>query len=108
MNNHDFCIRALRLKPKISRKNSSVASVLEGFSLQLPGQSKVISDLSESDVLNFRGIGPASAKLIIAIAANKSDEEVLESITEVHRPEVKRTGVSGLQNLYNEGRRRMK
>ena len=108
MNNNTFAIAAMRLKTEISKKNPSVASVVEKFSLSLLEQSEQLSDMSDGKILKFKGIGPAALKLIRAIELGESLESVLASISAVSRPDLKDRSVSGKQNMYYETKRLLK
>ena len=67
MDNNTFAICVVKLRPEISKRNPSVASILEKFSLNLLEQDRIVSELSDEQILKFKGVGPAALKAIRSI-----------------------------------------
>lgn len=108
MDNNTFAICVMKLRPEVSKRNPSVASVLERFSLNLLEQDCLVSELSDEQILNFKGVGPAALKAIRSIERGESLQGVLDCISAISRPDLKDRSISGKQNIYYETKRLLK
>lgn len=105
MDNNTFAICVVKLRPEISKHNPSVASILEKFSLNLLEQDRIVSELSDEQILKFKGVGPAALKAIRSIERGEGLQGVLDSISAISRPDWKDRSISGKQNIYYETKR---
>lgn len=108
MKNEQFCIKVVQLKKELSKRNPTIATILERFMLQVLEQDEEISKISDERIMRFSGIGPATLPVIKSIVNGLSDEEIINTAKEVDRPTRRDTGISGLQNIFYETNRRMK
>lgn len=104
MTNREFCIHATNIMQKIASRSGSVATALEELIIGLLEQPDALFDATESSLLKMPGVGPVTARVTIAIASGRPEQEILEA---AGRPSPRKQirGVTGPQNLNYEFRR---